>query len=778
MPADWAGERVDLLLARATARRRCGSTARSVQGLNSGTGSPRRPPRRACSTRARAAGERLACAIEIACNGMFGAARPRRTRSLEPVVLDRCEIARFDQRGVGALPTTSTCCGSSRPSTPTGLDPRARRASCCAELNRFCNVWRADDRGDLGRGARRCSTALYAHDNGSDGHEIVGDRPRAHRHRLAVAARGDATASACAPSARRPRTWTSYPEYRFACSQAQQYAWIKERNPDLYERIQRARRARASSSRSAAPGSSPTATSRRASRSSASSCSASASSSASSAAAAASSGTPTCSATTASCRRSCAARASTASSRRSCRGTASTSPSTTRSAGRGSTAARCSTHFPPADTYNGAGDGRGAAPQRARLQGSRPLAHEPTCSSATATAAAARRRDDARDAAPRRRPAGRAAHRRSARASEFFDRRSSASRRPARCSSASCTSSTTAAPTRSRPRSSAATATCELLLHDVELLAALAHWRGLQQYPRRRARRGCGETLLPEPVPRHHPGLVDRRGLRGRAPRLRRDRARRARRCAARRSLRWRTARPSAPLNTLGVERRGVVVDARRREPASVAAAVRHGHGRRAARRRSRSRALDGDGWRARERAPARASSIATGRLRRARAPRERPRGAARRPATCSSSTRTRPIDFEAWDVDPFHLETRAGLPAGARRARRHVDAAARRDRLRAPHRRRRRTGTQRIRLDADAQRARVRTATIDWREAQKILKVRFPVDVRSPNATYEMQFGAVERPTHYTTSTTSPATRCRATASPTSPSTASASRS
>ena len=35
----------------------------------------------------------------------------------------------------------------------------------------------------------------------------------------------------------------------------------------------------------------------------------------------------------------------------------------------------------------------------------------------------------------------------------------------------------------------------------------------------------------------------------------------------------------------------------------------------------------------------------------------------------------------------------------------------------------------------------------------EKILKVRFPVNVHSPNATYEMQFGAVERPTHYTTS-------------------------
>ena len=36
-----------------------------------------------------------------------------------------------------------------------------------------------------------------------------------------------------------------YPEYRFACSQAQQYAWIKERNPELWGRSARSRRARA-----------------------------------------------------------------------------------------------------------------------------------------------------------------------------------------------------------------------------------------------------------------------------------------------------------------------------------------------------------------------------------------------------------------------------------------------------------------------------------------------------------------------------------------------------
>jgi len=40
-----------------------------------------------------------------------------------------------------------------------------------------------------------------------------------------------------------------------------------------------------------------------------------------------------------------------------------------------------------------------------------------------------------------------------------------------------------------------------------------------------------------------------------------------------------------------------------------------------------------------------------------------------------------------------------------------------------------------------------------DWREKQTVLKVAFPVDIRATRATYEVQFGAVERPTHRNTS-------------------------
>jgi alpha-mannosidase len=42
---------------------------------------------------------------------------------------------------------------------------------------------------------------------------------------------------------------------------------------------------------------------------------------------------------------------------------------------------------------------------------------------------------------------------------------------------------------------------------------------------------------------------------------------------------------------------------------------------------------------------------------------------------------------------------------------------------------------------------------TIDWRERHILLKVAFPLDVLSPTATYEIQWGNVERPTHRNTS-------------------------
>ncbi|RKP25625.1 galactose mutarotase-like domain-containing protein [Syncephalis pseudoplumigaleata] len=41
----------------------------------------------------------------------------------------------------------------------------------------------------------------------------------------------------------------------------------------------------------------------------------------------------------------------------------------------------------------------------------------------------------------------------------------------------------------------------------------------------------------------------------------------------------------------------------------------------------------------------------------------------------------------------------------------------------------------------------------VDWDENRQLLKVEFPVDIHSDYATYETQFGYVQRPTHYNTS-------------------------
>ncbi len=224
-------------------------------------------------------------------------------------------------------------------------------------------------------------------------------------------------------------------------------------------------------------------------------------------------------------------------------------------------------------------------PQRARLQGSRPLELELPALRLRRR----RRRPDARharDAAPRRRPAGRAAHAPSARATS---------------SSTELERSSPDLPVlvgelyfeyhrgtyTSQAEVKRANRKCELLLHDVELLAAVAHWRGLQRVPAGRARASLGDAL-PEPVPRHHPRLVDQRGVRGRAPRLRRDRARGrgAARLGARCARGWlgRAASAQHPRDRAARRGRG----ARRRVDPRVRGPVRHGE--RPASRSPRSR--------------------------------------------------------------------------------------------------------------------------------------------------------------------------------------------
>ena len=61
-------------------------------------------------------------------------------------------------------------------------------------------------------------------------------------------------------------------------------------------------------------------------------------------------------------------------------------------------------------------------------------------------------------------------------------------------------------------------------------------------------------------------------------------------------------------------------------------------------------------------------------------------------------------------------------------------------------------TVTQYISLKKDSRQIDFRTA-VDWHEREKVLKVNFPVGVRSCSSTSEIAHGSMQRPTHYNTS-------------------------
>jgi len=230
VPAEWAGERVDFeWVSHSEATLWIGG--RPVQGLNS---SPEGARIDALVLDRAAGGERLDLRVELACNGKFGE-MPRVYESLEPVVLDRCRIARFDRRAWD-LHHDFDVLRRLEADSANGLD-ESWAGKLLAELNRFCNVWVEGDRSTWDE-AEAVLKRLLASTNGS------------HTHELAAIGHAHIDTAWLWPLAetqrKMVRTFSSqtaymdrYPEFRFACSQAQQYDWIKTRLPDLYERIRR-----------------------------------------------------------------------------------------------------------------------------------------------------------------------------------------------------------------------------------------------------------------------------------------------------------------------------------------------------------------------------------------------------------------------------------------------------------------------------------------------------------------------------------------------------------
>ena len=117
---------------------------------------------------------------------------------------------------------------------------------------------------------------------------------------------------------------------------------------------------------------------------------------------------------------------------------------------------------------------------------------------------------------------------------------------------------------------------------------------------------------------------------------------------------------------------------------------------------------------------------------------------------------RDRPLGNDAWDIDAFYVESPLAPPAlqSMRVIERGPVRAAVELRWTVPSSRRRPRSTLAQRVVIWATNPRIDFETeADWHEHHQLLKVAFPADVRAREATFEIQFGHVRRPTHRNTS-------------------------
>ncbi|MGQ9541471.1 MAG: alpha-mannosidase [Armatimonadota bacterium] len=109
-----------------------------------------------------------------------------------------------------------------------------------------------------------------------------------------------------------------------------------------------------------------------------------------------------------------------------------------------------------------------------------------------------------------------------------------------------------------------------------------------------------------------------------------------------------------------------------------------------------------------------------------------------------------KPLFWDAWDVDIFYQEK--GRVVTELDSVQVVEQGPLRGAIRFTRSFGNSRIVQTVRLARDSRRLDFVTE-VDWHEEYKLLKVAFPVAVNSQRATYEIQYGHVERPTHYNTS-------------------------
>jgi len=113
-----------------------------------------------------------------------------------------------------------------------------------------------------------------------------------------------------------------------------------------------------------------------------------------------------------------------------------------------------------------------------------------------------------------------------------------------------------------------------------------------------------------------------------------------------------------------------------------------------------------------------------------------------------------KPVYWQAWDVEVYHLETREELPNAQSRI--FEDKGYRASIVTETRISAKSSIKTIIALNAalDDEPSVVEcVADIEWYETMKFLKVEFPVQITNTEASYETQYGIIKRPTHYNTS-------------------------
>lgn len=109
-----------------------------------------------------------------------------------------------------------------------------------------------------------------------------------------------------------------------------------------------------------------------------------------------------------------------------------------------------------------------------------------------------------------------------------------------------------------------------------------------------------------------------------------------------------------------------------------------------------------------------------------------------------------KPMDFDAWDIDIFYTQKMETM--GICEPVRLLEQNAFKIVLRFVYGYRKSRVVQDMILYRDSKRIDFKT-WVDWHEDHRLLKTAFYTDIRATKATYDTQFGHVERPTHWNTS-------------------------